>query len=966
VENFILSGLKLLCDSSTYPECLSRLPVPGLWLDVFQKMRSMGFTAASFYVDWALLEGKPGNFSATGVFDLQPFFDAAQVAGIYLLARPGPHINAEASGGGFPGWMQRVPGHLRTLQGGYMKSSDLYASEIGKMIAKAQITNGGPVILFQPENEYSPQASPDIRFPDPDYMNALYAQFRKAGINVPLVNNDASPNGLNAPGDEAEVDIYGHDGYPMGFDCSNPDQWRSKALPTDWRKVHMRQSPKTPYTIPEFQGGSFDPWGGPGMEKCVTLTGPEFERVFYKNMFAFGATVFNIYMTYGGTNWANLGHPHGYTSYDYGAVIAEDRTIAREKYSEAKLQATFIESSPAYLDADVPLAFTKGNFTDTDAIAVTQLKGKKTQFLIIRHDKYETKESKQFKLKVSNSDASALTIPQSGDLLTLRGRDSKILVIDYDVGGINLAYSTAEIFTWKAYSSKTVLIVYADVGDVNELAFSETFTTTAVPPSVTLSTKDKLTVINWTATPEDRVVKLGKLHVYLVDRRSAYSMWVLGMPQGKDLSAPYTGTKYQSAIIKGGYLMRTAVVIDDKMFLTGDVNKTTSIQIVGGAPDKLSDLKFNGKQLSFTQDDSGVVSATIEVSNFDYTLPDLGSAKWKVVDSLPEIKQDYSDSSWKKADLSKSYNDKQKQLTPTSLFSGDYGYHWGNVIFRGSFKSTGGEKYLAVKARGGLAYGLSAWMDNQFLGSYKGHGEVEDHMSNFTLPAVKEDTTHTFTILIDNMGYNENWNVGMDDSKRPIGILNYTLSGRDQSAISWKITGNLGGEDYIDRVRGPSNEGGLWAERNGYHLPVPPSEGWKDSKGPTEGLKKPGISLYSTSFDLNVPKEFDVPISIQIGNSPGPLVDAAARPVYRLQIYVNGWQFGEYINNIGPQVRFPVPEGILNHRGKNWLAITVWNLEDGEVKVDEVKLVAGTPIYSGMRAVGVVDSPPWSKRENVY
>jgi beta-galactosidase GanA len=40
----------------------------------------------SFYVDWALLEGKPGTFSAEGIFDLEPFFDAAKEAGIYLLA----------------------------------------------------------------------------------------------------------------------------------------------------------------------------------------------------------------------------------------------------------------------------------------------------------------------------------------------------------------------------------------------------------------------------------------------------------------------------------------------------------------------------------------------------------------------------------------------------------------------------------------------------------------------------------------------------------------------------------------------------------------------------------------------------------------------------------------------------------------------------------------------------------------
>lgn len=36
-----------------------RLPSPGLWLDVFQKIRSLGFNCVSFYVNWALIEGEP-------------------------------------------------------------------------------------------------------------------------------------------------------------------------------------------------------------------------------------------------------------------------------------------------------------------------------------------------------------------------------------------------------------------------------------------------------------------------------------------------------------------------------------------------------------------------------------------------------------------------------------------------------------------------------------------------------------------------------------------------------------------------------------------------------------------------------------------------------------------------------------------------------------------------------------------
>lgn len=40
-----------------------RLPSPGLWLDVFQKVKALGFSGVSFYLNWALLEGEPGFVS---------------------------------------------------------------------------------------------------------------------------------------------------------------------------------------------------------------------------------------------------------------------------------------------------------------------------------------------------------------------------------------------------------------------------------------------------------------------------------------------------------------------------------------------------------------------------------------------------------------------------------------------------------------------------------------------------------------------------------------------------------------------------------------------------------------------------------------------------------------------------------------------------------------------------------------
>src|SRR5437762_217897 len=101
------------------------------------------------------------------------------------------------------------------------------------IIAKAQITNGGPVILLQPENEYSNNV-------DRGYFASVEKQLRDAGITVPFYSNDQGPYGDLTPGSgEGAVDIYGHDSYVFGFDYT----WRDNALPTNFLSLHLQQSP---------------------------------------------------------------------------------------------------------------------------------------------------------------------------------------------------------------------------------------------------------------------------------------------------------------------------------------------------------------------------------------------------------------------------------------------------------------------------------------------------------------------------------------------------------------------------------------------------------------------------------------------------------------------------------------------------------------------------------------------------
>lgn len=79
---------------------------------------------------------------------------------------------------------------------------------IARIISKAQITNGGPIILYQPENEYT-NSDGSVLFPNPQYFQDVIDQARDNGVVIPLISNDAAPRGHNAPGSGlGAVDIY--------------------------------------------------------------------------------------------------------------------------------------------------------------------------------------------------------------------------------------------------------------------------------------------------------------------------------------------------------------------------------------------------------------------------------------------------------------------------------------------------------------------------------------------------------------------------------------------------------------------------------------------------------------------------------------------------------------------------------------------------------------------------------------
>lgn len=99
------------------------------------------------YTHWGLLNPAPGVVDFGSFRALQPLFDAALTAGIWVILRPGPYINAETTAGGIAHWVtSQTKGTLRTNATDFHETWQDYIQGIIAQTVPNQITEGGPVI----------------------------------------------------------------------------------------------------------------------------------------------------------------------------------------------------------------------------------------------------------------------------------------------------------------------------------------------------------------------------------------------------------------------------------------------------------------------------------------------------------------------------------------------------------------------------------------------------------------------------------------------------------------------------------------------------------------------------------------------------------------------------------------------------------------------------------------------------
>ncbi|KAJ6467728.1 glycoside hydrolase superfamily [Mycena sanguinolenta] len=980
--SFIVKGQRVYGWSAEFH--FWRLPVPDLWRDILQKLKAAGFNGVSCYIHWGATNPSTGRVEWEAYRNLELFIQMAQEVGLWVTARPGPYINAETSAGGIPGRVTNIAGFLRSNDTDYYESYQDYYRSVTDIIRRYQVTKGGPVILLQVENEYTNNTN--FATPNPvtknQYMQALEDILNELGIVLPLISNDSYEGQNFAPGTGnitiGDVDVYGLDSYPQGS-CATPRLWSN--FPIDNWNYHLATNPTQPWLYPEFQGGSFLGWGpnSPQYTDCNILTGSDFEQVYYLNQMATGVKFNNIYMTYGGTSWGFFPFPGVYTSYDYGASIAEDRSLTA-KWNELKNIGTFIRSVEHDLARNTIIDNSSTAYTDNPGIFVTELRnledsGVKPAFYVVRQTETSSNATVGANVRISTS-AGNFTVPQTTNIeVELDGRQSRTVLTDHSFGKSNMLYSTASLFYSGTIGSRDVLVLHGPASQSFEVALKvQGFSSSSAFSSVeggkmNINSRTSFNVQGYTSftfspAQNQMAVSISDSSVLVLGDTSAMDNMFAPIIPGSDGSTFFLVSTNQTVLVQGPALLRNASLSRNEaaIDLWGDTNGTSSVTVY--APETVTSASWNGKTITNVHTTApGVLTFSVGGAAPKINVPDLFKATWKTADSLPEIQTDYDDSRWVDANRTTSTNPFFKYYGENYLYACEYEFCEGPVLWRGHFNGTGSETAVNLSITGARAFAGSVWLNDVFLGAAYGNSSnnnaaviVETTNDTFTFPPNALTVgPNVITVLHDNMGMEEaSANQFSEWLKTPRGIQGYFLLNSTSQPI-WKVQGKLGGfQNFPDRIRGIMNEGGFFGDRAGWHLP-----GFDDSSWPSttlaSGVSGAGVRYFRTTFDLNVPDGYDVKMTF---NFP-PYGEGS----YRAFLYVNGWNMGRYVANLGPQSRFPVQEGILDYKGPNTVVLAVWATSDDGAKISSFELTVDS-ILKGGTGPAATNNPGWEPRDS--
>jgi beta-galactosidase len=267
--------------------------------------KAMGCNTIAAYIFWNYHEQEPGRFDfETGNHNIAQFIRIVQEEGLWLILRPGPYVCAEWEFGGLPSYLLSIPDiKVRCMDPRYMEAVDRYIKALAQQVKGLQVSNGGPILMVQVENEYGSYGN------DRQYLKLLQEMWKNYGIDVPFYTADGATPFMLEAGSLPDAAI----GLDPAVSASEFEQ-------------ATKANPNVPSFCSELYPGWLTHWGEKWQrpDTAALLRNVKWLMDNKKS--------FNFYVIHGGTNFgywagANAFSPAQYqpdvTSYDYDAPINE-------------------------------------------------------------------------------------------------------------------------------------------------------------------------------------------------------------------------------------------------------------------------------------------------------------------------------------------------------------------------------------------------------------------------------------------------------------------------------------------------------------------------------------------------------------------------------------------------------------------------------------------------------------------
>jgi hypothetical protein len=132
---------------------------PHRWPDVLRSCRRLGLEAVATYVPWQYHETAPSGFDFDGRTEpqrnLRGFLDLLKAEGFHVFIRPGPYIYSEWTNAGVPDRVAALP----RISEAYRREARVWMRAVTAALrpylatCQERFADGGPIVLFQPDNE---------------------------------------------------------------------------------------------------------------------------------------------------------------------------------------------------------------------------------------------------------------------------------------------------------------------------------------------------------------------------------------------------------------------------------------------------------------------------------------------------------------------------------------------------------------------------------------------------------------------------------------------------------------------------------------------------------------------------------------------------------------------------------------------------------------------------------------------